>query len=147
MVGVDGMGERLTSGSGLGEALSARTAGGPDDGSDMPGHTEGPEGDDVIALATAQLRRVQTGYSGPAWLGIRMWDGIYVIGMLASAWNGGVSTPQQHPVRDSVLLTSVLSWPVYTLLGRCPRLSHEATVCGRSCNWLVVGSLHSTSTT
>ena len=124
------MQEPLTSG-GLDEALSAGTAGASGvDACEMPGHAEGPEADDVIALATAQLHLVQIGYSGPPWLGIRIWDWMYVISMLAGAWNAAATTLRYHPVRDPMLPTSTLSWPVLVIPGRCPHLSHVATICG-----------------
>ena len=54
---------------------------------------------DATALTAEHLRLVQLGHSGPAWLGLVLWDGMYMVSILGGAWNGAVSVPKTQPVR------------------------------------------------
>lgn len=118
------MEEKLTPSGGLGEALSAEHAsGGGTEPSRWRVEGVGAE-NDAIALAAEQLRRVQTGYSGPAWLAEPWWDGIYVVGMLAGAWNGVVITPRRKPVRAT-------EHSIIAASDRAPPCSPSPVSCGR----------------
>lgn len=135
------MEESLTGGSsGLSEAGSMGEGGA---GSEESRRAEGAEadGDSTAALTAEHLRLVQMGHSGPAWLGVGLWDGIYVLGMLAGAYNGMVTVPRAQPVRACVPRNAVRA---NTHALTSPRSSLRASRgvglwYGRSCNSLAVG--------
>ena len=92
------MHDSLTTGPGLEAALDPGGGKGGDGSAELAPPPELPNGD-VLALATGHVRLVQLGHSGPSWLGLALWDAIFVVGKLVGGWNGIVCVPREQPVR------------------------------------------------